>query len=664
MKRRSLASLLLLAAFSLPVAAQVSFEGSDPSIRPQDDLFRFANGAWINKTSIPNDKSSYGTFTILDEQADRDVRVLLEEAAKHPEKSRDSQLIGNFYASLMDLKTLDRLGTRPLKKELARIDSLGNLEEVVRLMGEFQQIHVSSPIAVVVSADDKNPLINAVIWGQSGLGMPDRDYYLKKGDKAEDLRKAYVDYLTTLSRSSGTSKADARKVMAFETKLAAIQWPKADLRDPLKTYNFSERKNWTKDYGAFPWDRFADGAGMPESSGAIVNEPSYFKGLVKLASDTPMGTWKAYLRYRLLDAYASNLSKDFREAQFRFYEQKLQGVTSMQPRWKTAVGQVGDKVGEAIGVRYVAKRFSSDSKQRVAKLVDNLLAAYREDLESLEWMTPATRKAALEKLGKIRVKVGYPEHWRGYQGLSISRDAAVANELRTNRFLYQRDMREAGKAVDLTRWGMTPQTVNAYYNPVGNEIVFPAAILQPPFFDPKADDAFNYGAIGAVIGHEITHGFDDQGRHYDADGRLRDWWTAADEKAFMGRADRLVTQYGAYEPLPGERVNGRFTLGENIADLGGVTMALKAYQRSLGEKKAPILDGLSGNQRFFLAFARTWRIKKRPAALSRQLVSDPHSPGQYRTNGVVVNVEGFYDAFSLKAGDRLYKAPEERVHIW
>lgn len=664
LKRFAIATLLL--AISLPVGAQTAWTGMDAKTRPQDDLFRYANGAWLDKTQIPGDKASFGTFTIVREQANRDVKAILEEAAAHPGKNSDNQLIGDFYVSILDVSTLDRLGTRPLRREMQQIGRLKNLEELATLMGQFQQIGVQSPIGLGVGPDDKNPMVNAVVWGQSGLGMPDRDYYLKKGPEAEELRTAYVDYLTTLYRLAGIPqpRVSAQNVMALETRLATLQWARADLRDPVKTYNYAPRKTWTRDYGAFPWEHFANASGMPRSLGAIINEPSYFKAFSKVAAETPLATWKAYLYGQLLDSYASHLSKAYRDASFRFHGQKLSGITAMAPRWKTAVGTVGGEVGEAVGERYVAKHFLPASKQRMTKLVDNLLAAYREELQHLEWMTPATRQAALEKLGKIRVKVGYPDQWRGYKGLVIRRNEAVANVLRSTRFNYWRTMVEAGKAVDRSRWDMTPQTVNAYYNPVGNEIVFPAAILQPPFFDAKADDALNYGGIGAVIGHEITHGFDDQGRHYDADGRLRDWWTPEDSKAFTSQADRLAAQYSAYEPIPGEHVNGRLTLGENIADLGGISMAYRAYHRALGGKAAPVLDNFSGDQRFFLSFAQIWRIKVRPAALHEQLVGDPHSPGQYRANGSVPNVDAFYDAFGLKEGDRLYKSPENRVRIW
>ncbi|MGE5706947.1 MAG: M13 family metallopeptidase [Bacteroidota bacterium] len=663
--KRPLLSALLLTALTLPVSAG-TFDGADPGVRPQDDLFLSANGGWLNQTRIPGDKASYGTFTILDEQADREVRALLEEAAKNPAKSKESQLIGDYYASLMDVKTLDRLGLRPLKSELERIERVKTRTDLARRLGELWQIGVDGPIGVIAAPDDKNPLVNAVTWGQSGLGMPDRDYYLNQSASSEAQRKGYVRYLGTILKLAGHPRPNeaASAVMAFETKLATLQWARADLRDPLKTYNFSPRSQWTRLYGNFPWETFAQAAFMPSALGAIVNEPSYFEGLATLAAETSLDTWKAYLRCRLLDAYAPFLSRPFREAHFRFHDQTLQGVATMPERWKVAVGEAGEAVGEAIGARYVEKRFSPEAKQRVKKLVDNLILAYRESLDSLDWMTPTTRQAAKQKLAKIRVKVGYPDQWRGYQGLSVRRDDAVGNVKGARRFLYLRSMKEAGKKVDRSRWEMTPQTVNAYYNPVGNEIVFPAAILQPPFFDPKGDDAFNYGGIGAVIGHEITHGFDDQGRNYDGDGRLRSWWTPADETAFKSRAARLIEQYSSYEPLPGQHIDGRLTLGENIADLGGVTMALRAYHRSLGGKQPPVIEQRTGDQRFFLSFARVWRIKKRPAALQKQLVGDPHSPGQYRANGVVTNLDGFYDAFGLKAGDRLYKAPAERVRIW
>lgn len=666
MNLRSALALLLSLSFSVPVMAQgaIAFEGMDPTVRPQDDLFRHANGKWLDTTEIPADRRSYGTFAMLAERAEADVKALLEEAARNPGASRESRLLGDFYASLLDLDALDRAGLKPLKDEFDRIAKIRSLTGVASYMGHMLGAGVAGPIVAYVSADAKNPAVNAVTWTQSGLGLPDRDYYLNE-DK-QSFREAYVAYLTELSRLAGLAEPEktAKRVMAFETKLAEIQWAAEDRRDALQTYNPTERKNWTKEYGRFPWEEFAKATGMPAGLGAILSEKTYFKAFSKLAAETPIDTWKAYLRLRVLDAYAEHLSKPFRTAYFQFHGKTLSGLQAESPRWRTAVETTSYALGEAIGQRYVAKHFPPAAKVRMQELVNHLFEAYRESLAKVEWMTPATRQAALSKLSSFKVKIGYPDKWRGYEGLEVKREDAVGNLLRVSRFLYARDMAEAGKPVDRTRWHMTPQTVNAYYDPTANEIVFPAAILQPPFFDMQADDAYNYGAIGAVIGHEISHGFDDEGRRFDGEGRLRDWWTPADEQAFLERAERLVTQYDTYEALPGKFVNGKLTLGENIADLAGVAMAHRAYQLSLGGKQAPVIDGKTGDERFFLGYARVWRNKDREERALSKLATDPHSPARFRVNGVVTNLDAFYQTFDVKPGDKLYRKPEDRVRIW
>ncbi len=666
MKLRSALALLLSLSFSVPVMAQgaIAFEGSDTTVRPQDDLFRHANGKWLSSTEIPADRRSYGTFALLAERAEADVKALLEEAASRPGASAESRMIGDFYASLLDLAALDRAGLKPLKPELDRIAKVRTMQDVAALMGHMLGSGVAGPVVAYVSADAKNPNLNAVTWTQSGLGLPDRDYYLSADTK--DFRAAYVAYLTELGKLAGFAKpaATAKTVMAFETALAEIQWAAEDRRDALQTYNPTPRKLWAKEYGPFPWEAFAKASGMPAGSGAILSEKTYFKAFAKLASETPVETWKAYLRFRLLDAYGEHLGKGFRTAHHRFHGETMSGLKAEAPRWRTAVETTSDALGEAIGQRYVAKHFPPAAKARMQELVDNLFEAYRESLAKVEWMTPKTRQAALDKLSSFKVKIGYPDAWRGYTGLEVKRADAVGNLLRVSRFLYARDMAEAGKPVDRTRWHMTPQTVNAYYDPTANEIVFPAAILQNPFFDLSGDDAFNYGAIGAVIGHEISHGFDDEGRRYDGQGRLRDWWTAADEKAFLQRAERLIAQYDSYEALPGKFVNGKLTLGENIADLAGVAMAYRAYQLSLGGKEAPVIADMSGDQRFFMGYARVWRNKDREERALSKLSTDPHSPAAYRVNGVVTNFDAFYRTFDVKAGDKLFRKPEDRVRIW
>lgn len=656
----SLSASLLLSGMA---GAAPVIDGADPNVRPQDDLFQAVNGGWISRTEIPGDKRSYGTFMLLREKAEADVRALIESASLNPGKNRESRMIGDFYAAMMDLDTLDKLGVSPLKPLLDRISALETLDQTAALLADLLKAGVGEPVGLYVGPDEKKPDTNVVLLTQYGLGLPDREYYLKTDAESVALRQGYLSYLTALLRMAGSSNPESQAALTleFETALAKIQWTRTERRDSLKTYNPVSREAWASEYPGFPWERFAAACGMPSKLGVIVNEPSYLKGFASLASKTSLDTWKSYLKTRVLDGYAPHLDKGFREAHFQFKSEKLQGLKSQPPRWKTAVEATSGSLGEAIGMRYVAKHFPAQAKAQMQVLIDNLRKVYRTSLEQVEWMSPQTRHAALEKLSKFRVKIGYPDQWRGYKGLEIRKGEAIANLMRSEQFEFNRAMAEAGKPVDRKRWEMTPQTVNAYYNPVGNEIVFPAAILQSPFFDPKQDQAYNYGAIGAVIGHEISHGFDDQGSHYDGNGFLRDWWSAADQKAFDSRAAKLVAQYDAYEPLPGQHVNGKLTLGENIADLTGVTMAYKAYLLS---GAAAVVDGMSAPQRFFTGYARVWRSKTRPEWLKTRLLSDPHSPEQYRTNGVVTNLDVFYDAFGLKPTDKLYRAPGDRVRIW
>lgn len=662
---------LLAFCLALSLAPQVQaqglapFDGVDRSVRPQDDLFRNANGGWLATAKIPGDRVSYGMFDQMAERSEKDVRALLEAAQAHPERGPQSKLIGDFYASLLDTRALDRAGIEPLRPVLATIDGL-NRGSLAREFGQLLEVGVSVPAALYVAPDEKRPTIYATHLGQDGLGLPDRDYYLKQGKEDKALRLAYAAYLGSLARLSGSAhpESDARRVLAFETDLAKIQWTEVECRDDLKAYNPTPRDRWIQDYGPFDWAAFAHSVGMPKGAGVIISQPSYLKAFSKLAARTPLKTWRSYLRLHVLDTYAPHLSSDYRTAYQHFRREKLHGLTNEPPRWRLALHATSESLGEAIGEQYVAKRFPAESKARAQQLVANLLKAYRAEFEAVTWMSPKTRQAALDKLAKITVKIGYPDKWRGYDGLVVKREDGVGNLMRANHFLFARSIKDIAHPVDKARWDMTPQTVNAYYSPVGNEIVFPAAILQPPFFDAKSDDAFNYGAIGAIIGHEISHGFDDEGRHYDGVGRLRDWWTASDAKAFNQRTARLVAQYDTYEPLAGMHVNGKLTLGENIADLAGLTTAFNAYHLALGQKPAAVVGGVTGDQRFFYAFARAWRSKARPQTLKEWLLTDPHAPDEFRANGVVCNVDGFYDSFGLKPGDKLYKAPADRVHLY
>ena len=657
---------ILAVAMTLALATPAfAFAGGDAKTRPQDDLFRHANGGWLDATAIPGDKSRHGTFTILREQSDEIIKKLLANAAANPGRDRESQLVGDYYAALIDLEAIAQAGLTPLADVFARIDRLETLDHVAEELGRMVYDGATGPVLAYPGPDAKDPTVNAVTWYQSGLGLPDRDYYLKPGDEAEALRQSYRAYLVELHRLAGfpEPEAAALAILNFETAIAQIQWSRVDRRDAVKTYNPVPKARWAE-LGAFPWQRFAQASGMPAHLGANAHEPSYLKAFSALAAETPIAVWKTYLKGRFLTGYASILDQRFRAAHHRFKGEKLQGLKEQPALWKVAVEETNNALGMVVGQRYVEAHFPPAAKARMQTLVTNLMSAYRESLAKLEWMSPKTRAQALDKLAKFTVKIGYPDKWPSYDGLVVKRDDAVGNMRRVWAYDYARDMKEAGKPVDRSRWHMNPQMVNAYYSPPANEIVFPAAILQPPFFDLAGDDAYNYGAIGAVIGHEISHGFDDSGRRYDGEGRLRDWWTPEDAEAFNARAQRLVAQYGAYEPLPGVKVNGQLTLGENIADLAGVKMAYQAYQLSLGGKPAPVVDGQTGAQRFVLGYARAWRSKSRDEYTKMRVTVDSHSPEQYRTNGVVTNLDAFHEAFGVQPGDKLYRKPEDRIRVW
>jgi putative endopeptidase len=496
--------------------------------------------------------------------------------------------------------------------------------------------------------------------------MPDRDYYLKADDKLTLARSAYETYMTALARLSGEKDPEdlAREVIALERKIAETHWSQVQNRDPVKLYNPMTPAEFAKSAPGLDWQAFLDAAGLKGVDRLSVSQPSMVQGLSKLFAETDLGLIRKYLKLRVLDDNAEVLPKAFREASFAFHGSAITGTTEERPRWQKGVAEVNSALGEALGQVYVAKHFPPEHKQRMLQLVNNLLAAYGESIDGLTWMSPATKAAAKDKLSKYLVKIGYPDTWRDFGKLDVRAGDPLGNRLRSGRFEHLRLAVRAGKPVDRTEWGMTPQTVNAYYNPTFNEIVFPAAILQPPFFDAGADDAVNYGGIGAVIGHEISHGFDDQGSQFDGDGKLRNWWTDEDRKAFEAVTARLVAQYEGYEPLPGKHVNGKLTLGENIADLSGLQIAYKAYLRTLGGKPGPVMDGYTAQQRFFLGFSQVWRMKMREQRALQLLTTDPHSPAQFRANGAAVNHDGFHEAFGTKQGDGMFKASEERIRIW
>ncbi len=641
--------------------------GYETTIRPQDDLYGFTGDRWLRDTEIPADRSSWGTFAILDERAEVDVRAIAEEAAQRTDAApgSDVQKIGDLYASFMDEQAIDAAGLKPLEPRFARIRGILTHADVVSFLGESQRLLQRVPLNYYVSQDAGDATRYIGVLAQGGLSMPDRDYYLKTDKANAAFRKQHLAYIEQMLRLAGAKNAAARaqRIAQLETAIAAIQWTKVQNRDPVATYNKLSPAELAKLAPALDWAAFFAAAGVPAAA-VDVNQPTFVRAFAQLLAGTPVSVWREYFFFQLLDVSAPYLAEPFATAHFDFHSKALQGVEQQPERWKRGAALLDAQVGQLVGKEYVARHFRPQSKLRIRELVANLLAAFDESIDTLEWMSPATRAAAKAKLAKFSVKVGYPDTWQDYSALTIARDDLYGNLQRGTEYAFNRDLARLGGPVDRSEWLLTPQTVNAYYNPVMNEIVFPAAILQPPYFDATVDDAVNYGAIGGVIGHEISHGFDDSGRQYDGDGNLRDWWTADDAARFKALADRLVAQYDAYTVLDGEHLNGRLTLGENIGDLSGLAVAWRAYQRALGGRPAPVIDGYSGAQRFFLGWSQGWRWKYRDNNLRMRLVTDPHSPAQFRVNGVVTNLDAFYAAFDVDVGDKLYRAPADRVKIW
>jgi predicted metalloendopeptidase len=637
--------------------------GFDRGQRPQDDLFRFTNGGWLAANPIPADRSRWGSLDQLADDASAQVRALLESRA--PAGDAEAAAARAYYASFMDEARAEALGVRPLAAGLARIAGLGSAADVARYLGAAAASGVSVPLNLFISIDRGDPNAYAPYAWQGGLGMPDRDYYLKP-DQFATVQGRYRAYLERLFSLAGLDRPAERAghVYALEEALAAAQWSRVDNRDPVRTYNRITADGAAKLAPGIDWADLLEAAGLPSDGAFVLGQPGYATALAGLLAERPIEQWRDYLSARLIDSYAPYLSRDFVEAEFDFNSRTVRGTPQNRPRWKRAASEVNRGMGFAVGREYVARHFPPQAKARMDALVGNLLAAMEEGIGELEWMSPPTRVAAREKLVRVRVKIGYPAVWRDYAGLEIRADDLVGNVMRATAFEWRRQAARLGGPVDRDEWLMAPQTVNAYYMPTANEIAFPAAILQPPFFNFEAEDAVNYGAIGAVIGHEISHGFDDQGRRYDGDGRLRDWWTPEDDAAFRARTERLVAQYDAYRPLPDAGINGRLSLGENIGDLSGLAIAWRAWRKSLGGREAPVLDGFTGEQRFFLGFARIWRVSYREAALREQLVTGPHAPGEYRALGVLSNFQPFYDAFGVEEGDRLWRPEAERVKIW
>jgi endothelin-converting enzyme len=663
------------------VASGVILANFDHAVRPQDDLYRFVNGTWLEKTQIPPDRSNYGTFGMLTEAVERNLQAIVEQAAAAPGiAGSDQQMVGDFFASFLDEAAAERAGPAALQAELAAIDAIRDRGALIDYFGRAQlrfvvppptgaglaPFGVAAPLVATVNADAKKPDRNALYVDQFGLGMPDRDYYLKNEGRFAEVRGKYEAYVRDLLTLAGrpNAGASARNVLTLETRLARVQWPREDLRDPVKAYNPFDLKAAARLTPGFDWPRWLAGAGFTGQPTLIIGQPSYFTAMAAAVRDVPLETWKDYLRAHAIDDLAPLMGGKFAQTAFDFRERTLTGVPQMRPRWKRGLQQVDFVMGEMLGRLYVAQHFPPEAKERMRVLVTNLLTTFGASIDELEWMGPDTRRAAHDKLAKFTVKIGYPDHWQPIPDVTIRRDDLVGNVMGTREANRRHEFAKLGKPVDRSEWSMTPQTVNAYYNPLGNEIVFPAAILQPPFFDARADDAVNYGGIGGVIGHEISHGFDDQGRKFDGSGTLRDWWTGDDDAKFQARAGRLTDQYAAFSPLPGMNVNGKLTLGENIGDLSGLAVSYKAYRRTLDGREAPVLDGFAGDQRFFIGWAQIWARKYREDELRKRLLTDPHSPSEYRVNGIVRNMPQFERAFGLQPGDKLYLPADQRVRIW
>jgi predicted metalloendopeptidase len=656
------------AATDAPLASGLDLAYIEPGVRAQDDLYRHWNGKWLASFEIPADKGSYDAFTLINDNIQEQLRGIVEGlASAPPTPGSEAKKIADLYASFMDETRLEQLGGKPLREQFAQIDALASKDELPALIARLNRTDAAAPYDLSVDPDQKDSTRYAVTLSQSGLGLPDRDYYLKDDAKLKAIREQYLSHIEKMFALVGEADGQegAAQILKLETAMASLQWTRVENRDPQKTYNKMALVDLDKLTPGYDWTRYLQATGIAgKVDYVIISQPSYFTGLAKLIGETPLPVWKTYFKWHVLSAEAPFLAKDFVDARFAFSGTVLSGIPQNQPRWKRGLRLVNGAMGEAIGHLYVDRYFPPENKARMEKLVATLLAAYRRDIETLEWMSPETKVGAQAKLAKLVTKIGYPSKWRDYGSLQIVRDDLLGNVLRADEFEYRRNIDKLGRPIDRTEWDMSPQTVNAYYNPVMNEIVFPAAILQPPFFDAAADDAVNYGGIVAVIGHEVSHGFDDEGSQFDADGNLHDWFTKEDHERFSAKTKALVAQYDAYEPVPGYHVNGALTLGENIADNSGLTLAYKAYRQSLGGKPAPVIGGFSGDQRFFIGWVQVWRGKVREAEEIRRIKTDPHSPGVVRGTAPLKNEPAFYQSFAVKPGDEMYLAPDQRVIIW
>jgi putative endopeptidase len=643
----------------------------DDSVRAQDNFYQHINGKWLASTEIPPDKGAYDSFDKLYDDSQVQLRSIVERLQKSADPSDpDQQKIADLYSSFVNEAAAESAGLQPLDAEFARIDALKDKKEIAAEIAHLGVIGVGAPFSPFVHQDAKDPTRYVFDLTQNGLGMPDRDYDLPSDEKMAQARTQYGQHVEKMLALAGdkSAHADAAGIIELETQLAKMQWTKVENRDPIKTYNKFEFVKLATLAPGFDWHAFLAAAGIEgKTDYVIVQQPSYISGFNKQLQKTSLPAWKTYLRWCVLSNFAQYLNKPFVDEDFAFNGTALRGIPQNLPRWKRALNLIETSIGEGLGKIYVAQYFPPESKARMDKLVQNLLAAYKADIDTLDWMSAETKLKAQAKLAKFTPKIGYPVKWRDYSSLQIAKDDLMGNVVRAQTFDYNRNINKLGQPIDRDEWGMTPQTINAYYNPELNEIVFPAAILQPPFFDAKADDAVNYGGIGGVIGHEISHGFDDQGSQYDGDGKLLDapgWFTQDDLDKFKAKTHALVDQYSAFEPVPGYHVNGELTLGENIADNAGIAIAFKAYKLSLAGNPAPVIDGLTGEQRFYAGWAQVWRGKARVDTQIVGLKTDPHSPDPIRGTVPETNQTSFFETFDIKPGDKMYRAPEQRINLW
>jgi len=648
----------------------VATEALDQATRPVDDFYQFANGSWLDNTEIPEIYSGYTVYHQVYEDAEEALRTIIENAAENrAEDGTESQQVGDIYTSWMDEESINAVGIDPIRHELATVAAINDMASLVQTMATLNRSKVMAPYHWYIEPDLKNSSSYAVYFSQSGLTMPDRNYYIdlenKNFAKAREALPAYISAMLAISGlDEASATAAAQKVYDIEAAIAQAQWDKVENRDPEKTYNPYRISELDKLGSNFDWTAIRETMAVDVVDKLVIGQPSYFEALDRMIGEIPLDDWKNYLRFRVMDARARHLDKATAEVRFDYRNRTLNGQQQERPRWKTGISMVNGMVGEAVGKLYVAEYFPPKAKAKMSVLVNNVIDTMDESIEGLEWMSAATRLAAKEKLSRFTAKIGYPDEWKDYSNLQIEAGDHMGNLRRTIEWNHQEEISKLGRPVDRKEWLMTPQTVNAYYDPTKNEIVFPAARLQPPFFQLSADDAINYGAVGGVIGHEISHGFDDSGSKFNGDGNLENWWTEEDRSAFEERTRILVEQYNAFEPVEGMHINGELTLGENIGDLSGVAMAYRAYIRSLNGEEPPVIDGFTGPQRFFIGYAMSRKGKYQEESIINRIASDPHSPLKYRVNGVYRNIDAFHEAWGTKEGDGMWLAPEDRVRIW